>query len=141
MTTVYRSKTDAWIVAVLGAAIGICLYASVAVISAAPPSTWRIAAVTAVIGIGLPLWLLLSTRYTLEPRQLIVRCGPLKWRIAVADITAITPTNNPLSSPALSLDRLRIDYGKGRSLMVSPRDKVQFLRVIEDARREAARSA
>jgi hypothetical protein len=53
---------------------------------------------------------------------------------AVLDITAITPTSNPLSSPALSLDRLRIDYGKGRSVMISPRDKQGFLGAMESAR-------
>ena len=30
----------------------------------------------------------------------------------VAEITRITPTRNPLSSPALSLDRLRNEYGR-----------------------------
>lgn len=138
MVTVYRSKTDAWLVALLAAAMAVSLYAAFAVVSAGSPSTWWVAALTAGLGVGLPLWLLLSTHYTLESRQLIVRSGPLKWRIALADITAITPTSNPLSSPALSLDRLRIDYGVGRSLMVSPRDKAQFLRAIEVARRDAA---
>ena len=96
------------------------------------------AAFIAVIGVGLPIWLLLSTRYMLEPRQLRVQSGPFKWHIKVADITSITPSSNALSSPALSLDRLRIDYGSGRSLMISPRNKEQFLRDIEAARRGAA---
>ncbi|QQO05935.1 PH domain-containing protein [Luteimonas sp. MC1750] len=96
------------------------------------------AAFIVVIGVGLPIWLLLSTRYTLEPRQLRVQSGPFKWHIKVADITSITPSSNALSSPALSLDRLRIDYGSGRSLMISPRNKERFLRDIEAARRGAA---
>ena len=50
----------------------------------------------------------------------------------------IRPTRNPLSSPALSLDRLRIDYGSGRSIMVSPEDKDKFIGDIEDARRSVA---
>jgi hypothetical protein len=33
----------------------------------------------------------------------------------------------PGMAPALSLDRLRIDYGDGRSLMISPADKQGFL--------------
>jgi Bacterial PH domain/Sodium:solute symporter family len=42
-------------------------------------------------------------------------------------------TRNPLSSPALSLDRLCIHYkvgGKRRMVMISPADKESFLRVI-----------
>lgn len=118
--------------------MAISLYVTVAVVSEEPSPRWWTAAFTAGVGVGLPLWLLLSTHYTLEPRQLIVRSGPFKWCIALADITAITPTSNPLSSPALSLDRLRIDYGRGRSLMISPRNKEQFLHAVEVARRDAA---
>jgi len=138
MATVYRSKIDAWLVAVLALAMAVSLFVTFMIFSTGSPVAWLVAAVTAGIGVGLPLWLLLSTRYTLEPRRLVVQSGPFKWRIAVADITSITPSSNPLSSPALSLDRLRIDYGRSSSLMISPRNKDQFVREIEAARRGAA---
>ena len=138
MATVYRSKTDAWLLAVLAVAIAVSLFAAIVTVSDGSAAAWPMAAFIAVIGVGLPIWLLLSTRYTLEPRQLRVQSGPFKWHIKVADITSITPSSNALSSPALSLDRLRIDYGSGRSLMISPRNKEQFLRDIEAARRGAA---
>lgn len=138
MATVYRSKIDAWLLAVLALAMAVSLVVTFMTFSAGSPVAWLVAAVTVGIGVGLPLWLLLSTRYTLEPRRLVVQSGPFKWHIAVADITSITPSSNPLSSPALSLDRLRIDYGRSRSLMISPRNKDQFVRDIEAARRGAA---
>src|SRR5690606_37408700 len=126
MTTVYRSKIDVWLIPILAIAIVVSLLAAVTVLSGHSPAAWAIAAFTAIVGAGLPLWLLFSTHYTLGHGQLIVRCGPLKWRIPVAEITSIIPTSNPRSSPALSLDRLRIEYGRGKSLMISPRDKEQF---------------
>ena len=138
MATVYRSKIDAWLLAVLALAMAVSLVVTFMTFSAGSPLAWLVAAVTVGIGVGLPLWLLLSTRYTLEPRRLVVQSGPFKWHIAVADITSITPSSNPLSSPALSLDRLRIDYGRSSSLMISPRNKDQFVRDIEAARRGAA---
>lgn len=138
MVTVYRSKIDAWLLAVLALAMAVSLVVTFMTFSAGSPVAWLVAAVTVGIGVGLPLWLLLSTRYTLEPRRLVVQSGPFKWHIAVADITSITPSSNPLSSPALSLDRLRIDYGRSSSLMISPRNKDQFVRDIEAARRGAA---
>lgn len=138
MATVYRSKVDAWLLAVLVLAMSVSLVVTFMTFSAGSPVAWLVVAVTAGIGVGLPLWLLLSTRYTLEPRRLVVQSGPFKWHIAVADITSITPSSNPLSSPALSLDRLRIDYGRSSSLMISPRNKDQFVRDIEAARRGAA---
>jgi len=66
---------------------------------------------------------------------LLVRSGPFRWRVPIADIVRITPTTNALSSPALSLDRLRIEYGRGSAIMISPRDKDQFLRDLEEFRR------
>ena len=137
MATVYRSKTDAWLVAVLAFAMAASLYATFEVLSTGSPAGWGAVALIAGLGIGLPLWLLLSTRYTLESRRLVVHSGPFKWHIPVADITRITPSSNPLSSPALSLDRLRIDYGGDSSLMISPCNKEQFLSDIEAARRGA----
>ena len=47
----------------------------------------------------------------------------------LAAIDAVEPARNPLSSPACSLDRLRIEYGAKR-IMISPLDKAGFLRAL-----------
>lgn len=140
MASVHRSKVDNWLVVVLLIAMAVSLAASLLVLATTPIGTgvW-IAVPTVAFGAGLPLWLLLATEYALDGRYLRVRSGPMKWTIALADIERISATRNPLSSPALSLDRLRIDYGKGRFLMISPRDRQAFLAEIE-AMREQARS-
>ena len=135
MATVYKSKIDWWLLIILASAMAASLYASAQIILASSPSIWWLLALTAGIGIGLPMWPLLATSYTLEPRQLLVRSGPFKWRVPITDITSITATSNPLSSPALSLDRLRIEYGRGSAIMISPRNKDQFLQDIEAWRR------
>ncbi|MCW5568069.1 MAG: PH domain-containing protein [Dokdonella sp.] len=141
MPIVHPSKIDAWLAVVLATAMLGALVAAIMALAVPSPVAWAISAFTAIVGIGLPLWLLLSTRYTLARGELLVQSGPFRWRITVADITGIVPTSNPLSSPALSLDRLRIEYGPGRSLMISPRDKERFMRDVEAARRGAARSS
>lgn len=84
--------------------------------------------------LGLPIWLLARTYYTFEGTDLVVRSGPFNWRIPLEQIRGVEPTRSPLSNPALSLDRLRIDYGSNGSIMVSPADKEGFLRQI-NARR------
>ncbi|RQO34849.1 hypothetical protein DBR37_10775 [Herminiimonas sp. KBW02] len=137
MPTVYRSKVDIWLFVVLAFAALVALYSAGQTMAAGTTSAILVALLVAVVGVGLPLWLLLSTRYTLQTSHLLVQSGPFKWLVPLADIKSITPSNNPLSSPALSLDRLRIDYGKGRMLLISPRDKEQFLSDIEAARRAA----
>jgi hypothetical protein len=40
----------------------------------------------------------------------------------------IVHLRDPGTGPALSLDRLRIEYGSGRALMISPAEKQRFLR-------------
>ncbi|HCS65703.1 MAG TPA: hypothetical protein DIW64_17495 [Cellvibrio sp.] len=42
---------------------------------------------------------------------------------------------NLVGLPALSLDRLEIDYGRGQSIMISPKQKSKFLQHLA-ARRE-----
>ena len=137
METVYRSKTDLWLIALLAIAMIASLSGALVMFSTGTPAALMVAALIAIVGLGLPLWLLLSTRYVLGQDQLRVLSGPFKWCVPLAKITAITPTSSPLSSPALSLDRLRIDYGVGNSVMISPRNKEQFVKAIEAARGSA----
>lgn len=89
------------------------------------------ATVLIVLGTILPVWLLVSTNYVVTDRELLVRTGPFSWDVPLHDIESVTETRNSRSSPALSLDRLRIAYGGGRVLMISPRDKDQFVQALK----------
>jgi hypothetical protein len=138
MEQVYTSKIDTWLLVVLVGAVIACLVAFVFSLR-----TGSVPAIVAtlpalLIGAGLPVWLMTSTSYTLSDTALLVKSGPFKWQVPIEQITSITPTSNPLSSPALSLDRLRIDYGRGQSIMISPKDKSQFIQDLE-ARRGSLR--
>ena len=68
-------------------------------------------------------------RYGLDDTHLLVRFGLCRQRIVLADISEVHPTSNPLSSPALSLDRLHVQYGEGffKAVMISPADRNRFL--------------
>ena len=46
----------------------------------------------------------------------------------IDDIESVAPTRNPLTSMALSLDRLAIKTRGGRGVLISPRNKEQFLK-------------
>jgi hypothetical protein len=50
-------------------------------------------------------------------------------RIPLGDIVEVRPTRSPLSSPALSLDRLHIRFGEGffKAAMISPADRQELL--------------
>ncbi|RZJ55116.1 MAG: hypothetical protein EON49_21085, partial [Acidovorax sp.] len=89
-------------------------------------------AVVFALTLVLPLWLLLDTSYTLTAEELLVRSGPLRWRIALGDVREVLPSRSWVSSPALSLDRLRIRYGQGRSILISPREKQRFIDALRE---------
>ncbi len=135
--TTYSSKIDRWLIVVIALSVATSTGAVLAVsLKGGVPAAVLagIALLVLVAGIGLPLWMLLGTRYEITPERLLVRCGPFRWTVPLREIRAVTPTRNPLSSPALSLDRLRIDYGRGSSVMISPRDKARFLADLERCR-------
>lgn len=124
--TTYRSKTDRW----LGAAFviaPICGALGMAVAASQLPSALPVILVLGFAILVLPVWTLARTAYVLDDRELLVASGPFKWRVPLKDITNIVPTRDPLSSPALSLDRLRIEYARGRTIMISPMDKDLFV--------------
>ena len=82
---------------------------------------------------GVILWSFRSTYYTVEGSTLIVKSAFMTWRIDIHHIEDVTPTRNPMSSPALSLDRLEIRYrrdGRLRTILVSPAEKRRFLEAL-----------
>jgi len=74
-------------------------------------------------------WLFRSTYYVIDGDTLVVHGGFIRWRVPIREITTVTPTRSPASSPALSLDRLRVDYGH-KSILISPEDRARFLAML-----------
>lgn len=124
----FVSKRDAWLVAVLWAASLVDFAVAVWVLlglEGAPALVVPLLLAAAVF----QLHLLYTTHYTLEGAELAIRASIFRWRVPLAAIDSVEPTRNPLSSPACSLDRLLIRYGK-RRIMISPEDKPGFLRAL-----------
>lgn len=134
MESYFPSKRDAWLVVVIWAS-GVLLLGTAWV----PLATDALGAFSIPVfalhlaGAGIGFWVLYGTGYRVGRRALHVRGGPFRWTIALDSILAVTPTSNPLSSPACSLDRLRIDHrgARGdRALMISPAEKAAFLAAL-----------
>ena len=83
--------------------------------------------------VAAPVALLLfffPVRYFLGDSQLVVRSGVLRWRIPVENIHRAVRLRSIVPSPALSLERIRLDYSKGsrvRRIFLSPADRTGFL--------------
>lgn len=78
--------------------------------------------------VGLILIFSKTTRYIINENQLIVKSTWIvNERIDISKITKIEKSNSILSSPALSLDRLRIRYNKYDEVLISPKEKKAFI--------------
>lgn len=78
------------------------------------------------------VYLCLQTKYIIIDSVLIVKAGFfINKTIPIQEIRCITKSNNPLSSPALSLDRIQIIYGKSRSVIISPKERTIFVNQLQ----------
>ena len=127
----FRSKVDRWILLLILVVIIVQVAAITAAVAEAGEPGMITSLILVMIGVvALMLWLLLGTHYTVDRGLVRIVSGPFRWKVPVAEITSVKATRNPLSSPALSLDRLSIRYGKRRRIMISPADKAGFLKAI-----------
>jgi len=126
MKTIYKSKIGLELVIPL-----VLVFGTVLALTISQEPNW--------IGIVILLPLILfvvhmfmTTNYTIESDKLTIKCGFLfNKTIDIKTIKKITETNNPLSSPATSLDRLEINYGKYDSVIISPKQKSEFINDIK----------
>ncbi len=125
----YESKRDGWIVALILGGAGMMVFAAVSLWFVPAGMNYRLGMTALMLlAAAFMLWVLYGTYYVLEPAQLAIHAGPFHWRVPLEAIEGVTPTHNPLSSPACSLDRLRIRYRGARfGVMISPMDKMVFL--------------
>ncbi len=64
-----------------------------------------------------------SIQYKIDGENLCI----WKTKIPIQSIRKIYRTNNPLSSPALSLDRIAIVYNKFDEVLISPKEREKFI--------------
>lgn len=123
----FQSKVDWWLGVVLFipplSAVGTLVSGIVAGESAL---VWS-GVGTAVVVAGIYFGLMLPMRYELGEDALIVRSGLMRLTYPYAQLRCAVPTNTPISSPALSLDRLSIETLEGRRVVISPVERAEFL--------------
>ncbi len=131
LVLVFPSKVDRWIfaLAAIPLAVSVVVMGS-ALMSGPPPGAVALMVGIEVLLLGFMASTFRSTRYEVTGREVIARSGPFRWRVVIESIESIHPSRSPISSPALSLDRLEIRYDGGRALLVSPEDREGFLQAI-----------
>jgi hypothetical protein len=133
----FKSKIDAWVKWLWLGSIGVAVWSAFQEPNQPVPVGFEIGLRIFVAGfVAFMLWIYYGTWYELTDTHLLIRSGPLRVTISLATIESVEPTRSPLSSPALSLDRLRIRYDRYGFTMISPEHRDRFM--AELMRREPA---
>lgn len=119
---VFKSKVDTWLIIVMAASTllvaGACFSIDNADLLA------YIINIVLVAVMVLAFVAIFNIRYEVSEGVLLVRTFILlSYSIDIADISEIRNSKSWLASPAASLDRLEIRYGRGNSLLISPADR------------------
>lgn len=127
MTTLYRSKIGIELVALLIAGMMPGLITTLADKNNHDTDVpWILGGVIVLI-----IALMASTRYKIDGNLLRIYVLVFQYKpIDITTITKIKETNNPLSAPATSIDRLGITHSKGY-MLVSPKDKAGFIAALQ----------
>lgn len=81
---------------------------------------------------GFVLFTFLRTRYTINGDTLHIQCGFFTYSpIPIRNIREVTRTRSILSSPAPSFDRIEVKYDKFNSLILSPKNKKEFVAELQ----------
>jgi len=141
----YKSRVDWWLALLIWLPVAGGAAALVAGVAAGDRATaWVGVAMLALFGLILG-GLVLPMRYVIGGDGLRVRAGLLlRLHVPWDRLGTVEPSENPLSSPALSLRRLRVSYHKASGaetfVLISPTDRDAFMRDLEAARAAAKRS-
>jgi hypothetical protein len=119
---VYKSKIGPE----LAIPVGIALFTGLVLASAA--KNW-IAVAIDFAAMVFVLHVFITTYYEIRGKLLRVKCGFLiDKEIEIDSIVSLKETYNPLSAPAVSIDRIEIKLAAGKdSILVSPADKKGFI--------------
>jgi len=119
---IYKSEIDMWLIGVF---IGTLLLPFILAAAFGGPF-WPALIICGAVAMFI-IWLYQATKYIVTPDEITVHAGLYKVNIPLTSIVSVTPSRDPLSSPAFSLNRLEIRYNKDKRILISPKDRERFL--------------
>lgn len=121
---VFKSKVDIWMGAIL-------IFVPVLMVYGVITEPGIVIIVVTIIFIVLLATLFFGTKYVIQDDELIVHGGITKTKINIAQIRSLRPSKNPLSAPAMSIDRIEITFDPDMQVtLVSPKDKELFVKKL-----------
>lgn len=113
---IYRSKVDWWLVILILSVFGF------PIVQGIQTKEYMLSVVFLML-LSLFYILAITLKYKIEGEYLSI------WRtkIDIKTIRKVYATRNPLSSPALSINRIAIVYNKFDEVLISPKDRADFI--------------
>ena len=126
--TVYRSKVDVWLMALVFVPFAWAIVEST--MTSDYGNVILMLAILAAVVI-----LLMQIKYVIGDGLLKVKAGLFgTQKIKLTDIRSVKRTCNPLSAPALSINRLEIKYGQNYDyVLISPQDRERFIGQLKES--------
>lgn len=121
----YYSKVDWWLIAVIVGSVLFTFALGIFMFHQTRIGSYICFGSGIFIG-GLFLLLAVPCKYTLTEDRVIIQSGILRQEALYSQITGVKKSNNPLSAPALSLQRVKITMTNGFKL-ISPKNREQFI--------------
>lgn len=112
----YKSKVDWWLIAI------IIIVFAYPIVDGLITKQYELS-IAMLFVLGLIGFMFSKIKYEIDGEILKV------WwiKVEINSIRRIYTTSNPLSSPALSLDRIAIVYNTYDEVLISPKDKIEFI--------------
>lgn len=119
----FKSKKDVWLSVLIWGVIILMFFIMIT-------EQNIVVYIVGILNNALLLWLWFGTSYRIDDEKLIVRSGPFKSTIDIKTIKKLKATKTLLAGPALSLDRIEIQYKTYDNVIVSPKDKIEFIETL-----------
>lgn len=133
---VYRTAIDWWLGLLLGGCEVYMIFLAVEPIIRSGKINWAMLFIA--IGISILIVPLFGIKYVMYPEHMLISMSLYgKARVRYVDIVEVKKTNNPLSSAAMSLRRIQLDYvenGVHRMILISPVKRKTFIEELEEKR-------
>lgn len=136
---VYRTAIDWWLGLLLGVCEAYMMFLAVEPIIRTGKINWAMLLIA--VGTSVIIIPLFGIKYVLYSEHMLISMSLYgKGRVRYADIVEVKKTNNPLSSAAMSLRRIQIDYvenGVHRMILISPVKRKRFIEELESKQKKS----
>jgi hypothetical protein len=92
-----------------------------------------------ILVLGLFVWIWTGTYYTIDKEKLISKCGPFRFLVLIKEIKTIRTDQNTIGGiirPTLSWKCIDIEYGKYKTISISPENLERFINTLTDLNKE-----